>query len=134
MQEKACKSTGAAKDSDLLPCRGSSLPLETLRALLTSLWSKRSCSEEEAGPRGRSLRAGEGRILRQMSSLRVCTKICAPSDRVKVLGQDHRWSLHPSLFQTSSTPRLALLPGLVVGPSRATAEEQGCFLLRSGCR
>lgn len=95
VQEKACKSTGAAKDSDLLPCRGSSLPLETLRALLTSLWSKRSCSEEEAGPRGRSLRAGEGRILRHTSSLRVCTKICARSDRVKVLGQDHRWSLHP---------------------------------------
>lgn len=30
----------------------------------------------------------------------------------------------PSLVLASSTPRVALLPGLVIGPSRATTEEQ----------
>lgn len=133
MQEKACKSTGAAKDSDLLPCRGSSLPLETLRALLTSLWSKRSCSEEEAGPRGRSLRAGEGRDFKADELSQGMHKDLCAQRSGQGAGAGSQVE-PPSLFQTSSTPRLALLPGLVVGPSRATAEEQGFFLLRSGCR
>lgn len=37
----------------------------------------------------------------------------------------------PSLFLASSTPRVALLLGLVIGPSGATIEEQEFFL--SGC-
>lgn len=45
MQEKACKSKGVGRDSDLLSSRGSSLPLQTLRVLLTSLWAKTYWSE-----------------------------------------------------------------------------------------
>lgn len=62
MQEKACKSKGVGKDSDLLSSRGSSLPLQNLRVLLTSLQAQTHRLEWEAGPRGHSLTAHEGRV------------------------------------------------------------------------
>lgn len=123
VQEKACKSTGAGKDSDLLPCRGSSSPLETLRALLASLRAKR----RKPGPED----AGEGRVSRHTSSLRMCREICAHSSGLELLGQDHRWSLHPCSWPAAPPGWLCCQPWLLV-PAEPQLRSSNFSFLAAG--